>query len=492
MPAQTVRPNIVLIAVDDLDVSSYRRLLQDGYLPNLQSVLVSRGISFENAFVTTPVCTPSRATLLTGQYAHNHRVARNEFPSGGVTVFNDTITLATSLRQAGYLTGFAGKYLNLYGNSDVNRDGSVDARDALYIPPGWDQWFAYVDPYASRMYQWVANANGSLVIAGTSSNDYQTDALAFRATGMIDSFESRDSDPFFLMVAPTAPHQEVFPDLPFSRYSDAWLWTIRPAARHAGSIALPLPNPPSFNEADMSDKPQWMQIRPSLNPADIVNLTRQYQDRLASMRAVDDLVGTLAAKLIARNEWERTVILFTSDNGFLHGEHRLPQKLVAHEESIRVPLAVAAPWLRPGTAAQVILNNDLAPTILELAGATSVIPMDGTSFASLLANPSRAPWRRRFLIERWPGRQSLFELPSYYAVRTGADGRSGSNRVMIQYADSSREFYDLSLDPNQIESIHADPSPLRVQQRYVDALYISSLALCSGAACREFEFFVGN
>lgn len=492
--AQTaMKPNIVLVMVDDLDRRMTDTLLQSGLAPNLQAHFVNRGVNFRNAFCTTPVCTPSRATLLTGRYAHNHGTARNESPFGGVTAFNDSSTLATWLQGAGYQTGYAGKYLNGYGRADINRDGVFNTADTQYVPPGWNQWYGYLDPYASRMYQYVANENGVVSAVGTAPAEYQTDVLAQKATAFLDRFEAAsDAAPFFLAVMPGAPHQEVFPDLPFSDYSDAWRWTIRPAMRHLGSVSLPLPMPPSVNETDMSDKPAWMRLRPALTGADMTNLTQQYRDRAASMRAVDDLLGALITKLTELGELSRTVLIFTSDNGFLHGEHRLPQKLVAHEESIRLPLIVAAPWLTPADAQQMVLNTDLAPTVMDIARVTSGASMDGTSFAALLSNPGRTGWRKRFLVERWPGAASLFELPAYFAIRSAPEAAEAPASTLIQYADGSREHYDLVVDPSQITSLHLDTSPVRLQQRQALGLWLNQLITCAGTTCRDREFHSTN
>ena len=180
--ANPTRPNIVLLMVDDLDTGSLGQLLQAGFMPNLKTYVVDHGVTFRQFFATTPVCSPSRATLLSGRYAHNHRVARNEFPYGGVTLFDDTSTLATWLQSAGYLTAHIGKYLNGYGNSDINHDGVIDARDLTYIPPGWNYWYGLLEGYENRMYQYAANDNGHIVYRDTAASDYQTDVLSGVAT----------------------------------------------------------------------------------------------------------------------------------------------------------------------------------------------------------------------------------------------------------------------------------------------------------------------
>lgn len=490
---QQVRPNIVVLMVDDLDANMASAMIQSGLAPNLKAHLADRGVTFSQTFCTTPVCTPSRATLLTGRYAHNHGAARNESPFGGVTALDDRSTLATWLQASGYRTGYVGKYLNGYGRSDINRDGVFNAADTGYVPPGWNQWFGLLDPYDTRMYQFVANENGSVSAWGTAAADYQTDVIAGKAVTFLERFEAADDNaPFFLAITPAAPHQEVYPGLPVSDYSDAWRWTIRPAPRHAGTVLLPLPQPPSLNEADMSDKPAWMQLRPALSPGDIANLTQQYRDRVGSVRAVDDLVGSLVTRLAELGELSRTVLIFTSDNGFFHGEHRLPQKLTAHEESIRIPLIVAAPWLSKAEARQMILNTDFAPTIAEMAGVTAGHVMDGTSFAPLLREPGRPRWRRRFLVERWPGAPSIFELPAYFAVRTGSDAPEAPDNTLIHYAGGSREHYDLNGDPFQLNSLHADTAPIVSQRRAGLTFWLNRLIGCAGAGCRDSEFHPPN
>ena len=169
------RSNIVVVMADDLDVHTLNRAISRGYMPNLVRYIVSRGVSFSNAFVTYPVCCPSRATFLTGQYAHNHNVRSNLSPSGGVTKLDDASTIGTWLHDAGYRTGYVGRYLNDTGRSDVNKDNVRDVNDINYVPPGWDDWQALFEPSTSWMYNFAINDNGVFAVHGSTETEYQTD-----------------------------------------------------------------------------------------------------------------------------------------------------------------------------------------------------------------------------------------------------------------------------------------------------------------------------
>ena len=473
-------PHIVVVMVDDLDAQTAEVMLAIGLLPNLQRYVVGRGVRFSQSFVTNSLSAPTRATYLTGQYAHNHGVLRNNADasgsSGGVSSFADASTLATWLRGAGYRTGFVGKYVNEYGLDPSAPAGSP--RNPSYVPPGWDDWQALVDPWTYLFYGYKINDNHSIVQYGNNPQDYQTAVLADRSarfvTGSLTSFPGR---PLFLTVAPVNPHADIITIflsfLDGLQYPDIWRWlpradlrdqTAKPA-RWSFIFQLPLlPSlKPSFNEADVSDKPPSLR-RPAMTAPDMSSLTLQYQLRLASMLAADDLVGAVAVAL--GDQLANTVFLFTSDNGFLHGEHRMSDKSVAYEESIHVPLYIAAPGVAgPRTVDAIVLDNDLAPTLVELAGAVSTLSPDGRSLAPLLAGPTPADWRKRFLVEYWTSGDAVFDVPSFAGVRTG----SGDVRPQRLYAEyyaealapatvTDRELYDLTIDPFQLRSLHADPT----------------------------------
>ncbi len=490
--------NIVVIMADDLDVHSLETALQLGLMPAFKEQVADKGVRFTESFVTNSVCCPSRATFLTGQYSHNTGVLSNSGPHGGVARFKDDSTLATWLHDAGYRTGHVGKYLNGYGIDYVTGAVSgVPQYDSTYVPPGWDDWQALVDTTTYRFYGYTINDNRQLV----TPEAYQTDELAARAVDFIS--ESGDGRPFFLAVMPLAPHVEIAEQGPLERWRDIWRWTTPPAPRHAGSVTLPLlpALKPSFNEDDLTDKPLW---RPQLNTEDMLYLLRQYRNRLESLRAVDDLVKRVIDALSAAGQLERTVIIFTSDNGFLYGEHRLGEKLAAYEESIRVPLYVRVPGgSLPQAVELIVLNTDLAPTIAELAGVRPALPVDGRSFAPLLAGQAPSDWRQRFLVEHW-WTDSVFEMPSFSAVRTGGADAPSPSTLYVEYSDQNydqmkddaphpvmfRELYDLDLDPFQLQSLHRNAA--RVPQMALLGQWLRLLRTCGSSPekayrCQDLE-----
>ncbi|MGI0015987.1 MAG: sulfatase-like hydrolase/transferase, partial [Nitrososphaera sp.] len=217
------RPNIVVIMADDLDQRSLDILLQEGLMPKLKQHVIDKAVTFSESFATYPLCCPSRATFLTGQYPHNHNVWSNSLPLGGVTKLNDSSTLATWLQESGYYTAYVGKYLNRYG---------LDT-DQTYIPPGWNDWQATVGSSTYWMYSYTVNDNGALVKHGTAAGDYQTDVLGERSVQVINERESSDSTPFFLYINPLAPHEDGKTPLCELNYGD--IKSTRPAPRHIGT-----------------------------------------------------------------------------------------------------------------------------------------------------------------------------------------------------------------------------------------------------------------
>ena len=210
-------PDIVVILTDDLDETTLRDAEQRGWLPHI-AALRAGGTTFTSSFVTLSLCCPSRASLLTGRYPHNTGVLSNKLPQGGVEVFDDRSTVAVWLQAAGYWTGHVGKYLNHYGKDGAAGAGALRS---TYVPPGWSDWQATVDPSTYRMYDYTINDNGALVTYGASPADYQTDVLAGRAVDMIAGAPA--DAPLFLVVAPLAVHLEAAEDDPDERA------TVKPA-----------------------------------------------------------------------------------------------------------------------------------------------------------------------------------------------------------------------------------------------------------------------
>lgn len=438
----------MLIVLDDLDVKSLR------VMTRTLKLLANQGVTFENMFVTSPLCCPSRVSILTGRYPHNHGILTNGPPHGGFSKFRaaggESSTIATWLRAVGYRTAYFGRYLNGYWD------------DPTHVPPGWDEWHAVV---SGSYYGYRLNENGHVIDYGDSPGHYEADVLAAKAVSFIKQAKANAAQPFFMHIAPTAPH-----------------WPTNPAKRHQRQFAgLSVPRPPSFNEADVGDKPAWLRQLPPLGPSKLAELDVAYRKRLQSLLAVDEAVEKLVKALADGGELDHTVILFTSDNGFHLGEHRLyDSKRTPYEEAIRVPLIVRGPRIARGrTLSHMVLNIDLAPTIAQLAGAGGAESADGRSLVPLLGNvpPPPEAWRKDFLIEHWAeGGQKLQErLPDYHALRT-------RDYLFVEYATGEIELYDLRTDPFQIKSLHNSVAPSLVKQ-LSDRL--DALKKCAAAACRE-------
>jgi len=436
--SQTEKPNVVLILTDDMAASDLR------YMPKVRELLVERGTSFENAFVTYSLCCPSRATILCGQYAHNHRVLSNAPPLGAEPRFRssgaDRSTVATWLDAIGYETAHMGKYMNKYGGE--------------YVPPGWDEWQTLAGAHHLNS---GVNENGQIVSYGPEVSSWE-EHFAPRAA----AFVRETQGPFYLQIGTQAPHgPHGYPE----RYSELY------------SSAFP-PRAPSFNEADVSDKPRWLAQRPRLSPETRAATTVEWRERLRSLRAADDLVGEVVGALEEAGKLDETYLFFTSDNGYHLGEHRLIGKWTPYEETIGVPLVARGPGILAGaTKRALVLNNDLAPTFTDLAGATTPSFVDGRSLKPLLTGPPSERWRERFLVESWQDPKRPSSPPTYKAVRT-------PRHLYVRYATGERELYDLREDPHQLRSRHETAG-----RKLLSALKLRLEALkdCEARACRTAE-----
>ncbi len=311
-------------------------------------------MTFPDAFVVNPLCCPSRASILTGNYSHTHLVYRQIPPFGRFEWFHDGSTLATWLHDAGYRTGLFGKYIDGYQHAAVTG----------YVPPGWDRWVAFVH---SAPVDYTLTIDGSLHAFGHGPGDHATEVLADEAVAFV-----RDTTgPLFLELATSAPHE---PAIPSPGDEDAF-------------ADLPPARPPSFDEADVSDKPAWVRDLPRFTASQEAAIDAFRTDQYRSLLGVDRALGRVLDALEAAGRLENTLIVFTSDNGIQHGEHRWTKKEAPYEESIRVPLVVrwdAAGWT-PGTSLPGVLalNIDLAPTIADAAGVPHP-PTDGRSLLPVL------------------------------------------------------------------------------------------------------------
>ena len=349
--------------------------------------------------MTNSLCCPSRATILRGQYTHNHEILSNEPPLGGFEKFrflgHENSTMATWVKEQGYRTAFFGKYLNGYNET--------------YIPPGWDEWYAVTGNYLSHTF----NENGHLVSYEPESY-YDTDVISDKASDYITRTAGADPPfftadrPFLMWIGTKAPHQ---PATPAPRDENAY-------------PDVSLPHPPSFDEEDVSDKPDWVSDNPPLSLEQKRYMEELYRKRLQSMLAVDDMIGDLVKALHDSGELDNTYIVFTSDNGFHLGQHRLGAgKWTPYEEDIRVPLIVRGPGVPEGkTLHHMVLNNDLAPTFADLAGAEPPSFVDGRSLKPLLTDDPTPleDWRQALRYRSRRGAQRGATTPLYHRERGGA------------------------------------------------------------------------
>jgi N-acetylglucosamine-6-sulfatase len=453
--AQTAsKPNILFILTDDMKASDL------DHMPNTQRLLVNQGVKFTKAWVTRSLCCPSRATILRGQYTHNHKVWVHVGPEGGFQQFYnyglETSTIATWLHAGGYETVLIGKYLNRYGNGT----------STTHVPPGWDKWYAWEGMYGGTSYK--INENGNIATY-QRSQIHDTDLHAKTAIDFIRN-TAGDGTPFFMYLAPNAPHHPAY----F-------------APRHASMFTTtPLPKPSSFNEADVSDKPKWVQNKPRLSSTEVSSLTDFYRNRLRALQSVDEMVERLVETLSATGELSNTYIVLTSDNGIYLGEHRLTEKAAAYNAAPRIPLVIRGPGVSQGvTRSQMALNNDLAPTFASWAGVTPPAFVDGRSLAPLLSANPPASWRTAFLVEhrRTPEEFAYVRaIPNYSAVRT-------ARYDYVEYETGEKELYDLNADPTELTNIYASASPALLSnlRARLDALKSCAGHTSEQTSCKKAE-----
>ncbi|MBA2697897.1 MAG: sulfatase [Nocardioidaceae bacterium] len=452
-PSSAVRrPNIVLITTDDQTLTDMRAM------PITRRLLKSRGVTL-TGISPHPLCCPARAQILTGQFAQNNGVFSNTGEHGGYSSLDTSSTLATWLDEAGYNTAFMGKFLNGYGRSDTTDE-----------TPGWDEWH----PTAAGIYNYrdfTIDHNGSLRSYLAS---YQTDVFAGVADKVLTRFANQPQ-PFFVWQSFVAPHGSCQP----SNELRCWGPPI-PARRHRGlfsDVSPPAFADPAYNEADVSDKPAWVRHRARLDAAKRKSILRMHRMRLRSLQAVDEGVGRMVSTLRRQGELANTLIIFTSDNGYLLGEHRLLGKNVPYEPALQVPLLMRGPGLPVGvTLNQVGAMVDIAPTIAAAARATPGLTIDGRNLLPVLQSRKRS-WTNLL-------------------IQAGAEPRNGVDRdwfwrgvrtpryTFVAYpATGERELYDRRKDPHQLDSVATN-------RRYADVLAELNRRLlvlrgCAGAQCRQ-------
>jgi N-acetylglucosamine-6-sulfatase len=446
------RPNVVVLMTDDQTHASL------AYMPRVNGLLADQGTTFSQSISSFPLCCPSRTTHLTGQYAHNHRVLHNAGPFGGYAVFEHANSLPVWLQQAGYRTIHVGRYLNGYNESSG-------------VPPGWSDWHGMPHANAFNYTSWKVNEDGVIRSYPTKPGDYQTDFLARRASELIEDAAS-DDDPFYLQLWFAAPHsgRPRDPDDPIS------IRTPSPAPRYRDAFAgAVMPRPPNFDEANMYDKPQVVADRPRFTPDKEAAIQENWSQELESLMSVDDAVAEVLDTLADTGELEDTLIVYTTDNGFMHGEHRaLAEKVLPYEPSIRVPLVLRGPGVpRARVDERLAANVDVPATILD---ATDVAPgrvQDGRSLLELVADPG-AEWGRDILIENGNGANGV---PAYRAIRT-------YRFLYVEHNTTGEyELYDLETDPYELRSRDGSDKYAAVQRDLRRRL--RQLKRCVGSSCLE-------
>jgi N-acetylglucosamine-6-sulfatase len=462
-PFTPPQPNIVFVLTDDLSSD----LLP--YMPNVRR-LAARGTSFTNYFVTDSLCCPSRASILTGEYPHDTGIFRNTGADGGFLAFHarglEQDTYATNLQGVGYRTALLGKYLNQYSPSRIRT-----ALGGPYVPPGWTDWTVAGNGYQGFGYRLARTVR--VVRHGYRAKDYLTNVLAREGLDFLGASVAEGA-PFMLNVWTFAPHAPAIP-------------APRDAHRFAGLTA---PRDPSFDEADMSDKPPWLRGHRALNDTELARVDATFRDRVRTVQAVDRMIGRLRRRLRALGVARNTYIVFSSDNGFHLGQHRLtPGKLTAYDPDVRVPLIVTGPGVPAGRTVDALTENtDLCPTFAELAGAPAPPSADGRSLVPLLRPDSAAAqavasdWRDAVLVEHHGNVGGAGDPdappagsgnpPSYEALRS-------RDALYVEYADGERELYDLASDPFQLDNIADEASPERIARL---SGQLSAMANCHGPA----------
>lgn len=461
-PARTesaTRPNIVFVLTDDLS----ENLVQ--YMPNVLR-MQQEGTTFTNYAVTDSLCCPSRASLFTGQFPHNTGIFKNHGSDGGFRLFHsrgeENSTFATDLKAAGYRTGFFGKYLNEYLPATSFNGGKP------YVPPGWDQWVAGGNAYDN--FDYALNENGTVKKYGRKPADYLTDVLSAKASDFIKR-SAAGGAPFMLEVSTYAPHA------PYT-----------PAPRDAELFpGLTAPRPASYDKVP-ENAPAWLAPHPALTPQQKTRMDAEHRKRAQSVVSVDRMIGALRETLTEAGVAGETVVVFSADNGYHLGEHRLPSgKQTAFDTDVNVPLVVAGQGVRAGrTVEEVVANIDLRPTFADLAGAKPPAEADGQSLTPLLAGETPARWRDAALIEhRDPAtdpadpdfeKDSINIPPTYDAIRT-------AGFTYVEYADGTREYYDNKADPDQTRNLAGTLPADRVARLHTA---IQAMTKCAGAqACLD-------
>ncbi len=570
------KPNILVVMTDDEAVSDLQAM------PNLKSLVASQGATFNNMVDSFPLCCPSRATFITGQYAHNHGVGGNFWPYGWYGMANRNNTLPVWLKSAGYYTAAVGKWLNGYGAG--NQPGTKNPGDPLdtdingtplvangEIPAGFDNWNGAIDVSAYDYFNLALNQNGKInywgdktysqnlnkfaeiqvstrpksfvEVVGWSNkffgpfssvdpstygsqvaSDYSPDVTANVSNSIVKAQATNKTKPFFLWWSPAATHREDVDGGVRNGYRDGVHYYAKSTNKHIEDKTKLVPDPrpapryaslkwdwskitskPNYDAAP-TDKPAAQQslLASSLNSVSArsgittaARLQADYNGRLGAAKAVDDGIKKLVATLKSTKQWSNTIIMFTSDNGWLQGEHRVPgDKYLPFEESIRVPFIIAGPGIPKGRVVNTLVSNiDFAPTIMDAAKGTAGRTMDGVSLLSGAKGTAAIPSYSIGLEANAPlfadaSMPQQWDQP-YRGVRTDRwkfvvwcqkNDPVEARDVQTCTPTGEQELYDLQTDPYELNNLASNSTYASVKAGL--ATKLNSLSSCVGTACR--------
>jgi N-acetylglucosamine-6-sulfatase len=537
--AEPQPPSFVVIQTDDQTLdglyaafSPYPGAPRIRAMPNTLNLIAGRGMTFTRYYVSYPLCCPSRVSLLTGRYAHNHGVKGNVQPNGGFYGFTFrgamTHNLATWLNGAGYRTIHVGKFLNGYGDAPYD-EGKI-------VPPGWDAWHTVLHADTQHLfYGYELNDNGQIDGPFGDPGSWETREYGVRddpgcpeapanglpcfyETDVLTRIASEEllgtpaERPFYLQLDYTSPHGD------FRRPAGP-----EPAPRHYDwfkGARLPHDRSEGFDEGNVSDKPSFIRSAPHLTLNDIHTYRVYWQKQLEAERSIDDGVKKIIDTLGYLHRLRNTYVIFTSDNGFFFGEHRLiGGKFLAYEPATHLPLLIRGPGIRPNLkSGELAANIDIAPTVLELAGAEADKSIDGRSLVPFLHDPSLRT-RRPILFESFVETSDVEANGAISASGEGDGGKPGGNGSTgergsgaragassaahasilappkdyegirlgpykyIAWPDGEKELYDINRDPYELNNIVRVPNFFPVRNAMHREL--RRLEDCVGRTCRE-------
>jgi N-acetylglucosamine-6-sulfatase len=491
----TTQMNVVFILTDDMPTSEISAM------PNVQSLIAAHGTTFNEAYISFPLCCPSRATMMSGLYMHNHGVRGNFPPNGSWLRFRplEANDVAVQMHNQGYYNVHIGKYMNFYATQN----------NELPVPPGWDEWYGKVSEDAlyydyNLIEKTGPTATPHLTFYGDQPIDYQTDVFANRAINFVRDINTAKQTPFWLNLWFNSPHGPFDP-------------APRDLFKYAGA---PLPKLPAFNEKDISDKPKWLrrQAKHRLNRKQIRVIDTERRRQEEQLISVDQAVGQLIGNLQNRGLLDDTYIIFASDNGFFRGEHRIASgKYLPYDPSARVPLIIRGPGIPAGqTSDELVWNGDIPQTLLQIASGSQNPALDGRSLLPYAQDPAlrstrpillegdtgpggtgaesaqtsaaRAQVARVHLADRRGVNNLDQETDAIKSAAANSDTAPAYRSIRTDryeytiYANGQSELYDMKRDPFQLHSVVLDPRYRYVRKWLFNALI--PLSSCAGPSCR--------